>query len=59
MIHVVGPIWYESEDKGLLIRKLESCVVNILEMAKIIGAESVSIPAISTGIHCFPREICA
>ena len=38
---------------------MESCVVNILEMAKIIGAESVSIPAISTGSHSFPKELCA
>jgi hypothetical protein len=28
-------------------------------MAKLIGAESVSIPAIGTGIQSFPREVCA
>ena len=39
------------------MRQLESCVVNTLEMAKLIGAESVSIPAISTGINSFPKEL--
>ena len=33
VIHAVGPIWYNDEDKGLLKRQLESCIVNILEMA--------------------------
>ena len=41
------------------MRQLESCVVNTLEMAKLIGAESVSIPAISTGMNTFPKELCA
>ena len=59
VIHAVGPIWYNCSDKILLTKQLESCVVNILEMAKIIGAESVSIPAISTGIFSFPKELCA
>ena len=41
------------------MRQLESFVVNILEMAKLIGAESVSIPAISTGNKKFPKELFA
>ena len=28
-------------------------------MAKIVGAESVSIPAFGTGVNSFQREICA
>jgi O-acetyl-ADP-ribose deacetylase (regulator of RNase III) len=55
----VGPVWREDKDKDLLKKQLESCVVNILEMATIIGAKSVSIPAISTGYFGFPRELCA
>jgi len=55
----VGPVWRKAENKNLLKKQLESCVVNILEMAKIIGAKSVSIPAISTGYFGFPRELCA
>ena len=38
------------------MRQLESFVVNILEMAKLIGAESVSIPAISTGNNNFQNN---
>ncbi len=41
------------------IRQLETCIVNILEMATILGTDSVSIPAISTGIYSFPKELCA
>jgi O-acetyl-ADP-ribose deacetylase (regulator of RNase III) len=42
-----------------MIRQLETCIVNILEMATILGTDSVSIPAISTGIYSFPKELCA
>ena len=59
VIHAVGLVYNEMYDKSLKIRQLESCLVNILEMANIIGAESVSIPAISTGINSFPNEFCA
>ena len=41
------------------MKQFESCIVNILEIANIIGAKSVSIPAISSGIFSFPRELCA
>ena len=59
VIHAVGPIWHNDWDKDLLKRQLESCIVNILEMSKILGTYTVSIPAISTGIYSFPKELCA
>ncbi len=38
---------------------LSSCVINTLEMAKILNVETVSIPAISTGFLGFPNDLCA
>jgi len=38
---------------------LASCVVNSLEMAKLLEVPSISIPSISSGIFGFPKELCA
>ena len=59
IIHVVGPVHeqYKPKVSELL---LESCIINILEMAKDQDAQSISLPAISTGDYFgFPLEDCA
>ena len=52
IIHAVGPVWGEgNEDEKL------SCAVNgSLKLANKLGLESISFPAISTGIFGFPKE---
>ena len=54
VIHTVGPVWRggnHGEDK-LLYR----AVYNSLLKAHELGVESISMPAISTGIYGFPKE---
>ncbi len=54
VIHTVGPVWQggaNDED-----RLLASCYQRVLEEADGIGASSVAIPAISTGVYGFPAE---
>jgi O-acetyl-ADP-ribose deacetylase (regulator of RNase III) len=54
VIHAVGPIWRGGgEDEDAL---LESAVAAALAKAEELGAESVALPAISTGIYGFPLE---
>lgn len=38
---------------------MASCVANTLEMAKQLGIKKVSLPAISSGIYGFPKDLCA
>ena len=59
VIHTVGPSWISENDKSKVKDLLSSCVVNTLEMAKLIGVDSVSIPAISSGVLGFPKNECA
>ena len=54
VIHTVGPVW-EGGDDGEA-DQLASCYRRVLEVAAAIGASSVAIPAISTGIYAFPVE---
>ncbi len=54
VIHTVGPKWHggnHGEDE-LLAR----CYRNALWLASAIGARSISIPAISTGVYGFPVQ---
>ena len=59
VIHAVGPIWDSdlSEDKN--VNLLLHAVFNTLKKANELGCESVSIPAISSGIFGFPKPLCA
>jgi O-acetyl-ADP-ribose deacetylase (regulator of RNase III) len=50
LIHAVGPIWGEGEEDG----KLAAAVRTALETADRLGATSLALPAISTGIFGFP-----
>ena len=58
VIHAVGPI-YRNYDERANIFLMMSVVINTLETAKNWNMESVSIPAISSGIFGFPKKKCA
>lgn len=55
IFHAVGPVWSEGEEH----EKLYSCVTNILSKADELMVESISIPAISSGIFGFPKKECS
>ena len=60
IIHAVGPIWTvlnkgEHEREALM----RITIHNTLEIAAILGVESIALPAISTGCYRFPKHICA
>jgi len=50
VIHAVGPQWGEGDEP----RKLRSAVRSSLDRAADLGARSVALPAISTGIFGYP-----
>lgn len=54
VIHAVGPIW-QGGDHGEAAH-LASCYRRSIQRAGEVGATSVAIPAISTGIYGFPPE---
>ncbi len=51
VIHAVGPVWGQGDEEALL----RSAVRSALERARELGARSVAIPAISTGIFGYPK----
>ena len=57
IIHAVGPVWEDGGD--LKIQQLKDAVNNSLELAGVLGLNSVAIPAISSGVFGFPRDLCA
>jgi len=54
VIHAVGPVW--SGGHAAEERLLASAVRSALSRAEEVGAESVALPAISTGVFGFPLE---
>jgi O-acetyl-ADP-ribose deacetylase len=54
VVHAVGPVWRggNAGEEG----ELESAVFAALARAEEIGARSVAVPAISTGVFGFPLE---
>jgi len=52
LIHAVGPVWGEGQEE----RKLAATVRTALETADRLGATSLALPAISSGIFGFPPE---
>ena len=54
VIHAVGPVW-RGGDEGEEV-ELASAVLAALRRAEDVGARSVALPAISTGVFGFPVE---
>lgn len=57
IIHAVGPVWKGGKNDEE--KKLYSAVTKSLEQARDLRCESISIPAISSGIFGFPKDKCA
>lgn len=53
VIHAVGPRWGEGQEK----HKLRSAVTSSLHLADEMGLGSIALPAISTGIFGFPKQL--
>lgn len=53
VIHAVGPVWGETADDD---QNLAAAVTGSLQTADELKCESISMPAISTGIFGFPKE---
>ncbi|NNH71500.1 O-acetyl-ADP-ribose deacetylase [Nocardia uniformis] len=53
VIHTVGPVWSATEDRSEL---LASCYRESLRVADELGARTVALPAISTGIFGWPID---
>jgi O-acetyl-ADP-ribose deacetylase (regulator of RNase III) len=52
VIHAVGPIWGEGDEEN----KLRSAVKSALQIAEDNKLNSISMPAISSGIFGFPKD---
>jgi O-acetyl-ADP-ribose deacetylase (regulator of RNase III) len=52
VIHTVGPVWHSGANGEPAL--LASCYAAVLACADEVGATSVAIPAISTGIYGYP-----
>jgi O-acetyl-ADP-ribose deacetylase (regulator of RNase III) len=52
VIHVVGPVWGEGDEDA----KLAAAIGGSLKAADELKLDSISLPAISTGIFGFPKE---
>jgi len=52
VIHAVGPVWGDGDED----KKLVDAVTGSLRVADELKCESISMPAISTGIFGFPKE---
>ena len=55
VIHAVGPVWGTGDE----VAKLGSAVRAALDLAEEHELTSISLPAISSGIFGFPKELCA
>lgn len=55
VIHTVGPIWNNDEEKCSEL--LADCYKNTLKLAESLGVKTISFPNISTGVYRFPKEL--
>jgi len=55
VIHTVGPVWGEGDEE----EKLRRAIWNVLTLAELYNLESVSMPAVSSGVFGFPKALCA
>ena len=55
IIHAVGPVWGDGGENN----KLKAAVNGSLRVADDLGCTSVALPAISTGIYGFPKDLAA
>jgi putative ATPase len=55
VIHAVGPRWGEGNEDS----KLRSAIENSLKIAEQNQFQTISFPAISSGIFGFPKDRCA
>ena len=59
VIHTVGPTWIGSVPPQENVDLLYNAVYNTLAKASELKCQSVSIPAISSGVYGFPKRLCA
>lgn len=57
VIHTVGPVWHGGGSGEA--EQLASCYRRVVEVAGDLGARSVAIPAISTGVYGYPPDAAA
>lgn len=55
VIHTVGPVWQDGKNKEEEL--LRNAVISAIDIAKNYKLNSVALPAISTGIFGFPKEL--
>ncbi|MEZ5208104.1 MAG: macro domain-containing protein [Acidimicrobiales bacterium] len=57
IVHAVGPVWHGGDDGEADL--LASCYRRALAVGRDLGARSIALPAISTGIYGFPPDAAA
>lgn len=57
VIHTVGPIWNNDEEK--CSKLLANCYKNSLKLAESLDVKTIAFPNISTGVYRFPKELAA
>jgi len=57
VIHTVGPIWNNDEEKCSQL--LANCYRNSLKLAESLDVKTIAFPNISTGVYRFPKKLAA
>jgi len=55
VIHAIGPRMGDGEEQS----KIETTIINCLKIAEKYQWKSIAFPAISTGLFCVPKTVCA